>query len=79
MAEARGGPKPNRMGDLMEGYTAEALAAQLNDPGCDHVGPYEKCGDNENAIETLLYEHGLVIDDNGWAQPFGNAGEVQRP
>lgn len=63
----------------MEGYTAEALAAQLNDPDCGHVGPYEKSGDNENAIETLLFEHGLVIDDNGWAQPSGKNGGVQSP
>jgi hypothetical protein len=61
--------------------TTEALAAQLNDPECDHVGPYEKSGDNENAIEALLWEHGLVIDDNGWAQPrpSGQDGGVQSP
>lgn len=53
--------------------TADTLTAQLNDPDCDHVGPYPKCGDNQADIDALLWEHGLVVDDNGWAQPRPSA------
>jgi hypothetical protein len=66
------------MGDLMEGYTAEQLADQVNDPDCDRVGPYLKnrfaeqyglASDTADEIETLLQEHGLMLDADGLAVP----------
>ena len=59
-------------------YTAEQLADQVNDPDCDHVGPYLKnryaqqyglVSDTACEIETLLLEHGLVLNDDGLAVP----------
>jgi hypothetical protein len=43
----------------------QKLIDELNDPDCDHIGPYKKSGENEIEIETLLAKNGLHIDDDG--------------
>jgi hypothetical protein len=57
-------------------WTAEQLAEQVNDPDCDHVGPYLKnrfaeqygqVSDTAEEITALLLEHGLVFNDDGLA------------
>lgn len=58
----------------MDTYTRQELAAQLNDPECDHVGPYFKSADNEVEILALLADHGLAVDENGWAQRVAPPG-----
>lgn len=47
----------------------EEMIAQLEDPSCDHVGPYEKSGDNEENIKGLFAIYGYHIDDEGYAVP----------
>jgi hypothetical protein len=65
----------------MSDYTAAELAAQVNDPDCDHVGPYlknrfaEERGltdyDSAYNIEELLFQHGLEVNGDGIAVPVG--------
>lgn len=59
-------------------WTAEQLADQVNDPDCDHVGPYLKnryaeqygvASDTAEEITALLLEHGLVLNADGLAVP----------
>jgi hypothetical protein len=47
------------------------LIEQLADPSCDHVGPYEKSGDNEDHIKGLFELYGYHINDEGYAVPDG--------
>lgn len=47
----------------------DELIDQLEDPSCDHVGPYEKSGDNEELIKGLFANYGYHIDDEGFAVP----------
>jgi hypothetical protein len=64
----------------MSEYSAAELAAQVNDPDCDHVGPYLKNGfaeergltdyDSAIDIEEQLFQHGLEVDDEGIAVPI---------
>ena len=63
----------------MSEYSAAELAAQVNDPDCDHVGPYlknrfaEERGltgyDSATDIEELLFQHGLEVSDECIAVP----------
>lgn len=65
----------------MPEYSPAELAAQVNDPECDHVGPYLKnrfatergLTDYDSAadIEDLLFRHGLEVDGEGYAVPIG--------
>jgi hypothetical protein len=64
-------------------WTTEQLADQVNDPDCDHVGPYLKnrfaeqyglASDTADEIETLLQEHGLVLNADGLAIPAEEPG-----
>ena len=60
-----------------ERYTADQLAAQVNDPDCDHVGPFlknrfaEERGlvgyDSAADIEELLFQHGIMVNEDGYA------------
>jgi len=64
----------------MSEYSAAELAAQVNDPDCDHVGPHLKNRfaeerdltgyDSATDIEELLYRHGLEVNDEGIAMPI---------
>lgn len=64
----------------MSEYSSAELAAQVNDPDCDHVGPYlknrfaEERGltgyDSATGIEELLFQHGLEVNDEGIAVPI---------
>lgn len=47
----------------------QALIDQLADPSEDHVGPYEKSGDNEARIQTLFAAYDYHINDEGYAVP----------
>lgn len=47
--------------------TLRELVDQLEDPAVDHVGPYEKSGDNESLIIALFADYGYVINDEGFA------------
>lgn len=47
----------------------DTLIAQLADPSIDHVGPYQKSGDNEARIQTLFAAYEYHIDDEGYAVP----------
>jgi hypothetical protein len=61
----------------MSEYSAAELAAQVNDPDCDHVAPYLKnrfavergLTDYDSAIDIkeLLCQHGLEVSDEGTA------------
>lgn len=67
----------------MSEYSAVELAAQVNDPDCDHVGPYlknrfaEERGladyDSSYDIEELLFQHGLEVNGEGMAVPIEGA------
>jgi hypothetical protein len=64
----------------MSEYSAAELAAQVNEPDCDHVGPYLKnrfAGergltdyDSATDIEELLFQHGLEVNGEGIAVPI---------
>lgn len=45
----------------------EQIKRQIDHPDEKFVGPYEKCGQNENAIETLAWAAGLEITSEGYA------------
>jgi hypothetical protein len=57
------------------------LLPQVNDPDCDHVGPYlknrfaEEQGfkdyDRAVDIEDLLFQHCLEVNEEGIAVPIG--------
>ena len=48
----------------------EEMIRQLEDPDCDHVGPYAKSGDNEELIKGLLANYGYKINDEGYGVPI---------
>lgn len=68
------------MRGAMSEYSAAELAAQVNEPDCDHVGPYlknrfaEERGltdyDSATDIEELLFQHGLEVNGEGIAVPI---------
>jgi hypothetical protein len=51
------------------------MITQLEDPSCDHVGPYEKDGDNEDRIKGLFEIYGYRINFEGYAVPAEDADE----
>lgn len=55
--------------DASNRQNLDLFIAQLEDPSCDHVGPYEKSGDNEARIQSLFAAYDYHIDDEGYAVP----------
>jgi hypothetical protein len=57
----------------------EEMIKQLEAPSCDHVGPYEKSGDNEEKIKGLFANYGYRIDDEGYAVPDEDEDDEEEP
>jgi len=60
-----------------EDYTLEELIDQLGNTSCDHVGPYEKDGDNEENIKDLFAYYGYKINFEGIPVPMDWTPEDQ--
>jgi len=48
---------------------------EVEDPTCDHAGPYAKDGSCEPEIVYLLGQHGYVLTLDGYAVPDEAPGE----
>lgn len=55
------------------------MIKQLEDPSCDHVGPYEKSGDNEEHIKGLFAVYGYRINDEGYAVSDEDEDDDEEP